>query len=71
MCLDGCCGTQVEMVDASLGIMGFVGTVRIMENVGASLNGSVGLPGRRGDGGKVQAGVDRPWHASRDEARLK
>ena len=48
--LDGICDTQVEMVDACLGIMGFMGTVRIMGNAGASLNGSLGLLGRWGDG---------------------
>ena len=30
--LDGSCGMPVETVDARLGIMGFVGTVRIMGN---------------------------------------
>ena len=30
LCLDGSCGMPVETVDASLGIMGIVGTVRIM-----------------------------------------
>ena len=31
---DGICGAQVETVDASLGVMGFMGAVGIMGNIG-------------------------------------
>ena len=34
---------RAELGDADLGIMGIVGTVRIMGNVGASWDGSLGL----------------------------
>ena len=40
---DGICGAQVETVDASLGVMGFMGAVGIMGNIGASLNSRLGL----------------------------
>ena len=55
--LDDCSGMRVMVVDASLGIMGFMGTVRIMGNVWASLDGSRGLPGRcRNGGGSAELG---------------
>ena len=43
MIFDGICGVHAEWGDARLGVMGILGTVRIMGNVGASWDGSLGL----------------------------
>ena len=61
---------RAEWGDAKLGIMGILGTVRIMGNVGAALDGRCGLPGRWGGEG-VQGWLAFPWHAGRGGAGLK
>ena len=43
--LDDHCGTQAEMGDARLGIMGIMGTVRIMGKCWGVMRDPEGLPG--------------------------
>ena len=48
--LDGSCGTQVRVVDATLGIMGFMGAVWIMGNSWSVIGWQFGFACRNGDG---------------------